>query len=70
MNNKSDPRVAFSMEISNAAHRKHCRIAECKHPAIYPGFGMGWCARCRAVAFGGVYEGFAFIGGKVVEVGK
>jgi hypothetical protein len=28
---------------------------------------QGWCARCRAVAFGGVYEGVAFVDGVIVD---
>jgi hypothetical protein len=28
---------------------------------------QGWCARCRAVAFGGVHEGVAFVDGVIVD---
>lgn len=41
-------------DFSDAAHRKRCKQAGCKHPAIYkmPGSTvLGWCALCREVAF-------------------
>lgn len=38
------------MTFTDKEHKKHCKIAGCKHPAVYP-FGQGWCALCRAVAF-------------------
>jgi hypothetical protein len=54
--------------VSDEAHRHHCELAECKHPAVYDDGTQGWCARCRAVAFGGVYEGVAYRDGKIVTV--
>lgn len=63
----------MKVDFSNKEHRVHCRKAKCGHPAIHD-FGdfksQGWCARCRAVAFGGVYEGLAYINGAIVHVGK
>ncbi len=67
----------MKIEYTNAEHKEHCRIAECTHPAIYSWLAgesyQGWCARCRSVAFGGVYEGLVYIDGKVItltDVGK
>ena len=56
---------------SEEGHLLHCEIAGCKHPALYElkdGTTMqGWCARCRVVAHGGVYEGVTFRHGKIVD---
>jgi hypothetical protein len=54
--------------VSDEAHEHHCRLAGCLHPAVHENGMQGWCARCRAVAFGGVYEGLAYRDGEIVEV--
>lgn len=57
------------MNFTDRQHRGHCKKAKCLHPAVhFPGC-QGWCARCRAVAFGGVYEGLAYVDGEIVVVG-
>jgi hypothetical protein len=59
------------MRVSDEIHQHHCEVAGCKHPAIYDlddgETAQGWCARCRAVAFGGVYEGVTFRDGRIVD---
>jgi hypothetical protein len=45
-------------DVSHEEHVQHCELAGCKHPPVYAfedRFVQGWCARCRAVAFGGAY---------------
>jgi hypothetical protein len=61
-------RAAQEIRFSEDEHRQHCATAACSHPAVYPDGSQGWCARCRAVAFGAVYEGLAFRDGRIVEV--
>jgi hypothetical protein len=43
-------------EFSDSEHRKQCKEAGCKHPAVYKAAGkltvQGWCNLCRALAFG------------------
>jgi len=39
--------------VSDEQHQRDCELAGCKHPALYDNGVQGWCARCRAVAFGG-----------------
>ena len=55
-------------EVTDEQHEEHCRLAECRHPAVLGPHRQGWCARCRAVAFGSVFEGIAYVGGKIVNV--
>jgi hypothetical protein len=41
--------------FSDAEHRKQCKRAGCKHPAIYNMTefkAQGWCDLCRALVFG------------------
>jgi hypothetical protein len=43
-------------QIEADEHRELVAKAGCGHPAVYEINGdlmLGWCARCRAVAFGG-----------------
>jgi hypothetical protein len=66
---REDVRVTDEpLPVSDELHRHHVELAGCKHPAVYEEDGVqGWCARCRAVAFGGVYEGVAYRDGKIVD---
>jgi hypothetical protein len=57
--------------VSDEVHAYQCEVAGCRHPAVHlledGETWQGWCARCRAVAFGGVYEGVAFVDGVIVD---
>jgi hypothetical protein len=66
---REDARVTDEpLPVSDELHLHHVALAGCKHPALYEEEGVqGWCARCRAVAFGGVYEGVAYRDGKIVD---
>ena len=58
----------MKLEFTNKEHKEHCKIAGCAHPPVYPGIGQGWCARCRCVAFGGIYEGLTFRDGEIYDL--
>ena len=57
--------------VSDEVHAHQCEVAGCRHPALYVfergEASQGWCPRCRAVAFGGVHEGVAFVDGVIVD---
>jgi hypothetical protein len=58
------------IDAMDAAHAERCELAGCSHPLLYESRGgpvYGWCARCRAVAFGGVHEGVEFRDGTIVD---
>ena len=63
------PRVN-AIAAMDAEHTEHCELGGCSHPVLYESRGgpvYGWCARCRAVAFGGVHEGLEFRDGRIVD---
>jgi len=51
-------------------HGRQCEVADCEHAAVHEDGSQEWCPRCRAVAFGGTFEGMAVRQGKVVRVAK
>jgi hypothetical protein len=56
--------------VIDEEHERHCVLAGCAHPAVYEfpdGAIQGWCSRCRAVAFGGVFDGVEFRHGRIVD---
>jgi hypothetical protein len=58
------------IDAMDAAHVEHCELAGCSHPVLYEsldGPTYGWCARCRAVAYGGVHEGLEYRDGRIVD---
>jgi hypothetical protein len=56
------------LSVPDEVHRWRCEVAGCTHPAVHEAICVqGWCARCRAVAFGGVYDGVAYVGGEIIK---
>jgi hypothetical protein len=47
--------MAESVPVSDEVHKHQCRLAGCKHPAVYElddgTTTQGWCDLCRGLAF-------------------